>query len=131
MTDLLPNQRTLARQRARARAKTWFTAFVALVIAFGIWLALVVLLGGCCTTGLIQKCCPKPAPPLTVEIAKPCAMPPVPVLPDVLPASSDCPLPYVCFDPVNAKLLAERHRLLRTWIRETVATCGAPTSRPR
>jgi len=89
-----------------------------------------VALPGCCTAWLANKCCPPTPPPKLVEVQVPCKLPDVPKLDDVLPADKDCPLPYVCFDPVNAKLLAERERKMKLWIREVRATCTSTPAAP-
>ena len=130
MTSLLPQlERGMQRRRWRANARAVLLWVLTVIVLGMLWFAMSSLLAGCCTTGLITKCCPKPLPPVLVEVAKPCPLPPVPVLPAVDRTDKDCPATLVCFDIANAKAIAAREGFMKTWIREVRATC-APASQP-
>ena len=79
-------------------------------------------LEGCCAPCVQQ-------PPTVVPVARTCELPPL-ALPEAAPAASGCPPAFVCFDLENAKRLALRSDMMRTWIREVRAACQPVASRP-
>ena len=91
---------------------------------YGAGIVLLLIAGfcsGCCWVCRNQRSCfPNCPPPTAVQVERPCALPPVPPLPDVVTLQSGT---LTCFDPQNAKLLALRMSRMKGWIKESLAAC--------
>lgn len=86
----------------------------------------VLMLSSCCRFAK-RDCFPPCDPPKVVQVAKPCELPPALVLPKVSYVETGpvtCPSSWVCYDTVNAALLAMTLSKLRVWVLEAQAACG-------
>jgi hypothetical protein len=106
----------------------FYGAGIVLLLIAG-FAALIFYCSGCCWVCRNQRSCfPNCPPPTAVQVERPCTLPPVPPLPDVVTLQSGT---LTCFDPQNAKLLALRMSRMKGWIKESLAACPQePASTP-